>query len=270
MTRSFTVVFSVLATGLFLFVTDVMLCAEDTQQSGTLRRFRIDNRLVTGDTLVKGATIFYDGRVYDFLGEHGQITIYDQAAGTFVLLDPFCRLKAMVTTETLVGDFERRKEVFRNSNNPLENYLAEPYFEDTGYESESGLMYFRSPWIVYRFETVTLNDPAVSETYYDYCRQLTLLNIRCSGLPSPMIRHLLNPVIEQNRRFPGKVNMTLYPKGKVILSNTAIQAESTHTFVRRLQSTDEVKVEQADRFRELFREVSLDDYLRNTHATKAH
>jgi len=264
MTRSFTVVFCLLVVGIFLFVTDVTLYADDTQQSVALRRFRIDNRLVTGDTVVKSVTIFYDGRSYDFLGEHGQITIYDQAAGTFALLDPSCRLKAVVTTEALAEDFDRRQEAFRISNNPLQNYLAEPYFEETGYESESGLMFFRSPWIVYRFETVALNDPAVSEAYYDYCRQLTLLNIRTSGLPSPMIRHVLNPVLEQNRRFPGKVNITFYPRGKVLLPGVVIQAESTHTFVRRLQSTDEAKVEQANRFREWFREVSLDDYLRET------
>ena len=272
MPRLFHLVLYTLAVGLFLLVATEMLCADDTQPSGTIRRFRIDNQLVTGDTLIKSVTIFYDGLVYDFLGEHGQITIYDQAAGTFVLLDPSCRVKAIVTTETLAGDFERRKEVFRNSSNPLENYLAEPYFEETGYESESGLMYFRSPWIVYRFETVTLNAPVVSEAYYDYCRQLTLLNIRTSGLPSPMIRLGLNPVLEQHRRFPGKVSMTFYPKGKVFLTGAAIQAESTHTFVRRLQSTDETKIEQANRYRELFREVSLDDYLRevrNTHVTKA-
>jgi len=261
MPRSFTVVLCSWVVGVFLLVTAVALCADDAQQ-GALRRFRIDNRLVAGDTVVKSVTLFYDGQVYDFLGEHGQITIYDQAAGTFALLDPSCRLKAVVTTETLAKDFERRQEAFRNSNNPLQNYLAEPYFEETGYESESGLMYFRSPWIVYRFETVALNDPTVSEAYYDYCRQLTLLNIRASGLHTPMIRHVLNPVLEQNRRFPGKVNVTFYPRGKVILTGIVIQAESTHTFVRRLHSADKAKVEQADRCRETFREVSLDDYLR--------
>jgi len=263
MFKSFAVVLCSWTVGFFLLVT-AMLCADDAQQGGTFRRFRVDNRLVAGDTIVKSVTLFYDGRVYDFLGEHGQITIYDQAAGTFALLDPSCRVKVVVTTEMLAEDFERRKEAFHNSSNPLENYLAEPYFEETGYESESGLMYFRSPWIAYRFETVTLNDPAVSQAYYDYCRQLTLLNIRAGGFPTPMIRHVLNPVLEQNRRFPGKVNMTFYPRGKVILTTIVIQAESTHTFVRRLQSTDEAKVEQADRYREVFREVSLDDYLRET------
>ena len=242
----------------------VHLCADDSSQNGTLRRFRIDNRLLIGDTVIKSVTIFYDGLVYDFLGDHGQITIYDRTAGTFTLLDPSCRLKTQVTLEVLADDFERRKEAFRKNDNPFQNYLAEPFFEENAYEVESGLMYFRSPWVEYRFETVTLNDPVVSEAYYDYCRQFTLLNIRTSGFPTPMIRNELNPILEQNRRFPGKVNMTLYPQGKIILSRTAIHVESTHTFVRRLQSPDETKVEQANRYRELFREVSLDDYLRET------
>jgi hypothetical protein len=190
------------------------------------------------------------------------VTIYDKAAGTFTLLDPSCRLKARVTSKSLVNDFQRLQEAFRKSNHPFYNYLAEPFFEDSTYEEESGLMYFRSPWIEYRFETVTLSDPVVSEAYYDYCRQVTLLNIRTGHSPTPILRNELNPILERNRRFPGKVCMTLYPQGKVIISSSAFQAESTHTFVRRLQSQDEARVEQANRYRELFREVSLDDYLR--------
>ena len=240
----------------------VSLCADDLPHSGVACRFRIDNRLVIGDHVVKSVTIFADDLVYDCIGDYGQITIYDKAAGTFTLLDPSCRLKTTVSSESLAEDFARRKEVFRESDNPFQNYLAEPYFEENAYEGESGLMYFRSPWVEYRFETVSLNDPAVSEAYYDFSRQFTLLNIRTSGLPTPMLRNELNPILEQNRRFPGKVHLTLYPRGKVIVSGLAIHVETTHTFVRRLQSPDEVKVEQANRYRERFREVSLDDYLR--------
>lgn len=237
-------------------------CADDAARNEATRRFRIDNRWSSGDNAGKSVTVFYDGLVYDFIGDNGQITIYDKAAGTFILLDPSCRLKALVTTQSLAEDCERQRDAFRKSDSPFQNYLAEPFFEENAYEAESGLMYFRSPWVEYRFETVTLDDPVVSEGYYDYCRQLTLLNIRASGAPTPMIRNELNPVLEQNRRFPGKVVMTLYPRGKVIFSTVAIKAESTHTFVRRLQSTDESKVAQAERYRELFREVPLDDYLR--------
>ena len=239
-----------------------ILIADDSSLNDTVCRFRIDNRLVTGNSVVKSVTIFSNGLVYDCIGDHGQITIYDQAAGTLTLLDPSCRLKTVVTSESLAEDFERRREAFRISNNPFLNYLAEPYFEDNAYEGESGLMYFRSPWVEYRFETVSLNDPAVSEAYYNYCRQFTLLNIRTSGYQTPMLRKELNPILEQNRRFPGKVNLTLYPRGKVVISGRVIHAESTHSFVRRLQSPDEAKVEQAKRYRELFTEVSLDDYLR--------
>ena len=240
----------------------VLLSADDVSHNGTACRFRIDNRLLTGDRIVKSVTIFSDGMVYDCIGDYGQITIYDKAAGTLTLLDPSCRLKTVVTSQSLAEDFERRKETFRKSDNPFQNYLAEPYFEENAYEGESGLMYFRSPWVEYRFETVSLNDPVVSEAYYDYCRQFTLLNIRTGSSPTPILRKELNPILEQNRRFAGKVHLTLYPRGKVIISGVVIHAESTHSFVRRLQSPDEGKMEQANRYRALFQEVSLDDYLR--------
>ena len=262
MARIIVVILCLLASGIMAFPTAPM-SAEEPVSNGQVRRFKIDSRTVVGDRVVKNVTIFYDGLVYDFIGEHGQITIYDKTAGTFTLLDPSSRLKTQVTVQELTDHFATCKESLRKSDNPLHNYLAEPYFEENSYEAESGLMYFRSPWIEYRFETVVLGDPVVSELYYDYCTQSTLLNIRTSGVPTTMIRYVLNPIIEKNQRFPGKVHMTFYPKGKVLLARTVIEAESTHTFVRRLQSTDEAKIkQQAKRHLELFRQVPLDEYLR--------
>ena len=262
MAKCVIVVLCSLAMSFSQFAALGLSCAENSSQIDVRSRFRIDNCLVVGDKVTKSVTIFYDGLVYDCIGDYGQITIYDKTAGTLLLLDPSSRLKTLVTAENLAEDFMRRREVFRKSDNPFLNYLADPFFEENAYEGNSGLMYFCSPWVEYRFETVTLNDPIVSEAYYDFCQQFTLLNIRTNGSPTPMIRHELNPVIAQNQRFPGKVNMTLYPQGKVIISRRAIHAETTHTFVRRLQSPDEARVEQANRYRNQFREVSLDDYLR--------
>jgi hypothetical protein len=87
-------------------------------------------------------------------------------------------------------------------------------------------------------------------------------------MPSPMIRAVLNSVLEQHQRFPGKVSMTLYPKGKVILAGSVLQVETTHTFVRRLQAADENRVRQAKKFQELFRELSPDNYLREVNSVK--
>ena len=260
MVRITIVIFGLLTAGVSLLVT--VVTADEMQQNDGRSRFCIDNRLIIGDKAVKSLTIFYDGRVYDFIGDHGQITIYDKAAGMLTLLDPSCRLKTTVTTENLAEDFIHHREALRKSDNPFHNYLAEPFFEENAFEAESGLMYFRSPWIEYRFETVPLVDPVVSEVYYDFCRQFTLLNIRTGSSPTSMIRNALNPILEQHQRFPGKINMTIYPRGKVILSRMAVHAEATHTFVWRLQSPDETKVKQANRCRELFREVPLDNYLR--------
>jgi len=259
--------FRIILLGLYLVAfsshaTGTGLYDDDEPQSGASRRFSIENRLISGGKVVRSITIFFDDKIYDFIDNYGQMTIYDQTAGTFILLDPSCRMKTGVTTEKLAEDFMRCKEVFRKSDNPFQNYLAEPYFEEKSFEGESGLMCFRSPWIEYRFETVTLDDPVISEVYYDYCRQLTLLNIRTSGFPTPMIRNELNPILEKNRRFPGKVAMTFYPRGRIILSRSAIHAESTHTFGRRLHPSDEARIVEAERYREQFREVSLDDYLR--------
>ncbi|MDR1384656.1 MAG: hypothetical protein LBJ67_12560 [Planctomycetaceae bacterium] len=235
------------------------LPAQETPRQNV--NFRIDNRIITDNHVVNGVTIFYNNVVYDCLGEHGAITIYDRRNGTMTLLDPSCRLQTQFKISELTKEAEKRKEACLKSNNFFLNYLAAPYFEDEQYEAESGIMIFRSPWIEYRFETVRLDDAGISERYYDFCRQLTLLNIRVSRMPSPMIRAVLNPTLERHQRFPGKVSMTLYPKGKIILAGSVFQVETTHAFVRRLQPTDENRVRQAKKFQELFRELPPDDYL---------
>ncbi|MDR1494272.1 MAG: hypothetical protein LBT05_16375 [Planctomycetaceae bacterium] len=240
------------------------LFSQETQRQNV--NFRIDNRIVAENQVINGVTIFQDNRVYDYLGEHGAITIYDAKNGMMTLLDPSCRLQTKFKISELAKYAEKRKEACLKSDNFFLNYLAAPYFEDEQYEAESGIMTFRSAWAEYRFETVRFDDVGVSERYYDFCKQLTLLNIRVSRMPSPMIRAALNPILEQHRRFPGKVSMTLYPKGKVILAGSVLQIETTHVFVRRLQPADENRIRQAKKFQELFRELPPDDYVREVNS----
>jgi len=244
-----------------------VLRAEETLPQN-VPNFRIDNRIIADGKTLNGVTIFYDDMVYDCLGEHGAITVYDRKNATLTLLDPSCRLQTQFKISDLTQEAEKRKAACLKSDNFFLNYLASPYFEEELYEVESGIMVFRSPWVEYRFETAQFDESAISERYYDFCKQLTLLNIRTSRLPSPMIRAVLNPVLEQHHRFAGKVSMTLYPKGKVIFANSVIQAETSHTFVRRLQSADETKIRQIQKFQQLFRTVPPEDYLREVRMGK--
>ena len=231
--------------------------------------FRINNRIVTDDDRVTNSTtIFFDGLVYDFVDPNGQATVYDKANALLTVLDPSSRLQMRISVSDLEKDVEKKKEACRKSDNYFLNYLARPHFEEQSYDPLSGILIFRSDWVEYRFETVPLSDPVVAGLYYDYCQKSTLLNIRHSGASSPLIRAVINPVLEQYRRFPTKVALTLYPKGKILIATHSVMAESTHTFVRRLQYGDEQKIEQIKQYKKLFRMVSADDYYREVIAAK--
>jgi len=232
-------------------------------------RFRINNRIVTDDDRVTNSTtIFFDGLVYDFVDPNGQATVYDKANALLTVLDPSSRLQMRISVSDLEKDVEKKKEACRTSDDYFLNYLASPHFEEQSYDPQSGILIFRSDWVEYRFETVPLSDPVVAGLYYDYCQKSTLLNIRNSGASSPLIRMVINPVLEQYRRFPTKVALTLYPRGKILIATRSIVAESTHTFVRRLQYGDEQKIGQIKQYQKVFRMISPDDYYREVIAAK--
>ncbi|MDR1957944.1 MAG: hypothetical protein LBQ54_02690 [Planctomycetaceae bacterium] len=225
------------------------------------QEFRVENTVNSGGKTTKGVTVFKEGVIYDFILPNGEITLFDRNKQEFYILDPALRLQTSVKPDDLKQQVDELQFMLERVDSPFLNFVASPAFDETGYEPESGLMVFRSLWLDYEFTTRVFDDQTIAKEYFDYLLWFSRLNFRLSpSAVSALVRAGLNPYFEKNNRFPEKVTVKLYPKGKKVLSSTTIQADSSHLISKRLTDAETSLLKQAEQYRQSFTAVPLDDY----------
>ncbi len=145
--------------------------------------FHVDSRVYkVGDSkpLIETTTLFYKGRVYDFLKDpqdnrDPEVTIFDATSERFIVLDP----ERKVTTEVKLKDIQ---DFIRNiriqaaaSKDPLLNFLSNPTFTEK--TSADGELEFDSSWMIYRLKTVAAKSEQVSKQYGDFSHWHSQLNV---------------------------------------------------------------------------------------------
>src|SRR5690606_26582821 len=100
------------------------------------------------DQSVESVTAFHAGRVYDFLLEPAETTIFDPSRNRFIVLSPALRLKAEVTTAEIDAHASRLRSEVLAGKVPLLQFLADPQFEET-YDPVSGQLDLESSWMSY-------------------------------------------------------------------------------------------------------------------------
>ena len=223
--------------------------------------FRVENTLTSGNKTTKGVTLFMAGTVYDFIGSNGEIIVYEKQQQEIKILEPTLRLQTSIKLEDLKAQIDEMHVAFQRSESPFLNFIAKPVFDETGYDNDSGLVVFRSLWADYEFATRVFDDDAIASEYYEYNLWLARLNVRLSpAAVSAMVRAGLNEYLARNHRFPEKVSVKLYPKGKNVLSSTTVQGESTHVIMKRIADSDQELLKWAKEYLESFRKVPFDSY----------
>lgn len=225
------------------------------------QNFRVENTLTSGNKTTKGVTLFVDGTVYDFIGSNGEIIVFDKPLQEIKILEPTLRLQTSIKLEDLKSQIDEMHVAFQRSESPFLNFVARPVFDETGYDTESGLIVFRSLWADYEFATRVFDDETIAAEYYEYNLWLARLNVRLSpAAVSAMVRAGLNEYLARNNRFPEKVSIKLYPKGKNVLSSTTVQADSTHVILKRIADSDQELIKRAKESLESFTKVPFDSY----------
>jgi len=228
--------------------------------------FRIENKISFGNKTIDNLTIFKGGIVYDFIKLNGEITILDKKNEEIKILEPTLRIQTSLTLADLKQQVDELHTSFQVSSNPFLNFIARPVFDESAYEPESGLMVFRSLWLDYEFTTKVFDDDEIAREYYDSSLWFSRLNVRVSpAAVSALVRAGLNQTLEQNKRFPEKVTVKLYPKGKNVLSSTTIQADSTHVISKRLSESDNALIAQAQQYMQSFLALPFEKYQQEVH-----
>ena len=226
--------------------------------------FRIENRVFVGsekDPRSQSTTIFYGGRVYDYLLQPAEVTVFDRDGGRLVLLDTTRRVKTELTTTAIASLTERLKRWAQSRADPLWRFLAEPKFEEQS-DEPSGELLLSSPWLTYRVKAVDGGNEEMSRSYREFCDWYCQLNTLINpGSRPPFARMMLNAALDQRRQLPVEVQLTIRPKGpKELLPTKRIVVRSEHQLVRGLAESDRDRIAQTDQFMVIFQPVGFEEY----------
>ena len=226
--------------------------------------FRVDNSVFSGrdkEPTVRTTTIFLNGDVYDFMEKPQEAIVLEAELGRFTLLNMARRIRAELSVEQVTELIQGLRERAVAHDNPFLRFLADPEFDEQ-FDLASSDLTLDSPWITYRVEVATPEDPTMVERYRAfadlYCQVNTMLNPRQSP---PFARMQLNAAIAQRGAIPAVIHLTLRPKRS--FPPTRITLKSTHELVRSVGQPDLDRVAQTREFMNIFKLVSFDEYRRD-------
>ena len=101
-------------------------------------------------------TIFYGGRVYDFMTAPSDVTVFEPAQGRFLLLDPPRKFKTEVSAAEIAKFMDQLRDWAKGSEDKFMNFLADPRFEqkfEPSPDRATGLLTMTSPYMAYQLRT---------------------------------------------------------------------------------------------------------------------
>ena len=234
-------------------------------ETAALSQFRIDNVLTIrkegeeDGVRIVTTTLFGKGMVIDFIGDNDEVIIYNRKTKTFILLDPIHRVQTELSLNEIDQFIDNLRTVISGQKDPFSQFLSKPAFEVTR-SDESGELSFVSKWYEYLVTTRSFDDPELSEVYFEFIDVYTKLNLYLNpGNYTPLARMAVNELLARERRFPAKIRLTLYPKGKTLFAKPDI-ITSDHKIIRRLSEEDLGRIVRASHFSEQFPKRTFGNY----------
>lgn len=221
--------------------------------------FRIETQVMVGDAadqpFSRSVTIFYEGRVYDFLeGDSPEIAVFDVALKQFALLDSKRQLQTLLSGDDLLP-FTSALQVQAREASLLLQFLADPRFEET-YDREEGELVLSSQYLTYRVAASIGSDhrQAVFQ-YAQFADWYARLNATEPGGALPFARLALNRALVQHELLPHEVQLKLTPpEGRPVLLT------SLHEFQWELSPEDIRRIEQVNTAAEAYEFVEFSRY----------
>ena len=217
-------------------------------------------------------TVFFGGRVYDFLTHHSagdhtesQISIFDPVKGRFVLLDPARQVKVEIERDRMVELTGSLRTWLSAQSDPLKKFCADPKFTETSGGKENEIL-FNSPVLSYRVVSFAPDSPDVAKQYREFTDAFARLNtVTNPGSLPPFPRLAVNAALAQRNAVPREVELTIPAKNRLL--DRPIVRRTEHLFDWHVTPGDEEKISKAGQWLAEFSKVSLDEYVRPSPGT---
>ena len=218
--------------------------------------FRIESKVTVGPkTVAENLTLFSGGRVFDFLTEPGEITVFDPdpKQARFFLIDPRRQVKTEVPLAEVQQFMHRLQAQARESEEPFLKFLADPEFVNE-FDRKTGHLTMSSPYMVYQLNTAKAPNAGVVKQYNEFSNWYAMLNTMTTvGRIPPFARMAVNAQLKQLERVPLDVKLVLHLKEQ-------IEIRSDHKVHWKLVQPDLQKIRRVDDYLAQFKAVSVQDY----------
>lgn len=230
---------------------------------GVQKIFRVDSsvKMTENDivTEIKTSTVFGEDAVFDFIGDNGEIIVYQWKDRKFTLIDPIHRVQTDLSLDDVDTFLERIRSMLLEKKDKFTHFMLDPQFEITVNEQRSSLI-FQSKYIDYIIRTRPFDDPALLDDYYHFSQAYSKLNIYLNpGTTTPFARIVINEDLFKRGFFPERFDISVYPKGKWLFGKV-VKIESEHKMVRRLSEKDKGRIVRTIHFTEQFPKIPFGKY----------
>lgn len=225
--------------------------------------FRIASRVYVGDApepANETTTLFHGGRVYDFLADPEEISVFDPSRERFLLLNPARREKVEVTVDYATKFTANLKQRGLNRDQKFIRFMVDPRFE-VDFDPTTSVLSLNSEWMSYEVQTIAANSPTAAAQYGRYADAYAHLNslINPAHLP-PFARLELNKQLKQRGELPKAVTLTVTRPRRLPGTSKTVVIRTEHHVAWKLLESDRERLEQTGRYLATFRDVTLADY----------
>lgn len=226
--------------------------------------FRINNKVYAGkekNPVSQSVTMFYKGRVYDFMSNPDETIIFDPELQRFLIISALTKTQCAVTLDE-VETFERMmKEAIPKVKDEFIKSCLSPEFE-ISQDPETDEWVYSAPRLTYRVKAQKEENPGDALRYAQFANKYALLNVILvpQSIP-PFARIAVNNDLAQKRLIPGEITITLQAEVKPLSFNQGKETiRTTHVFVSGLGDYDMSKIRKAGENYGRFKQVSFTDY----------
>ncbi len=239
----------------------VALVGESSAGMPVVPGFRLDNAVYSGkdkEPVVRTTTIFLNGVVYDFMEYPQETIVLEAERGRFTLLNMTRRVRAELSVEEVVELTQGLRQRVAMHESAFARFMANPEFEER-FDLATGALTLDSPWVTYRVEMVSPDDPAIAESYRQFADLYCQVNAMLSPSQSlPFVRMELNASLAERGVIPATIHLTIRPRRGSPASRVTLRSE--HELVRSVGQPDLDRVTQSREFMNIFKQVSFEEY----------
>lgn len=232
--------------------------------SNASNSFRINNKVYLEKEekpVSQSCTMFYDGKVYDFMTNPEETIIYDPEQQRFLLLCAATQSQCMLSLDEVLEFGRMMKESIPQVKDEFLRNCLDPKFE-ISVDEKTEQQIFEQAKIIYKVSTQRELTKGMAKAYADFANNYAILNVLLSpqNIP-PFARIKINETIAEKDELPETVEVIMKRRFNPLSTSLGKQRVRTvHNFMSGLGDADMKKIRKSGEYFGQYKQISFSEY----------